>query len=53
MDLLAHKQPKKFWLGGRKNLNNSLDWANIIKPELKKDPAYFGQVILSDDCMLR
>jgi len=49
MGLLAHKQPKKFWLGGSKGVKNRLAWAHMMKRELKKDPTYFDQVIFSDE----
>jgi hypothetical protein len=52
MSLPAHKQPKNFWRGGRNGAQNSLDWAKIMKRELKKDPAYLDQVISSDEYML-
>jgi hypothetical protein len=38
MGLLAHKLPKKFRLEGNSGINNLLDWARIMKKELKKDP---------------
>ncbi len=51
MGLLAHKQPKNFWLGERNGVQNRFNWANITKRELKKDRAYFDQVIFSHECV--
>jgi hypothetical protein len=36
MGLLAHKQPKKFWLDGKNGVKICLDWSYIMKPELKR-----------------
>jgi hypothetical protein len=48
MGLLAHKQPKKFWLGGKNGIANRMKWATLMK-----DPGYFDSVIFSDECFLK
>ncbi len=35
LDLPAHKQPKKFWLGGKNRIENRFKWANLMKRRLK------------------
>jgi hypothetical protein len=31
----AHKQPKKFWPGGKDGIENRFKWANLMKTRLK------------------
>jgi hypothetical protein len=53
MGVLAHKQPKKFWLGSKNGITNRMKWATLTKEELRKDPGYFDSVIFIDECFLK